>query len=309
MMNGRRSTLDVQHRWNHRYDPTGIQSKETWTRDTINAWMAAGNDDVASLVSSALTDAGEDRSICERAVCAAVLAYDGTVIPEGAVQASLRKWRVNADLDIRLNCPFCNERDDNNHYLSFCREPTVVAARAQHYALLTAAIHACKLKKSTACVFAAIYTLDDAGRHVDPRSGEIQKCEDLVDRLLDSHPRAKPARGGLVDLLEMGPAERTQEWFPRTFAHGMYPLGEDLGEIRSLQARVVVLAMEAEMWTARCRIMHPGGSTGKSQKATAADRVSTGKSQKEVRTAVPARQISDERPAAQHEHGRASQYS
>ena len=34
-------------------------------------------------------------------------------------------------------------------------------------------------------------------------------------------PEAAPARGALIALLEMGPPERTQGWFPEQFDHGM----------------------------------------------------------------------------------------
>ena len=48
-------------------------------------------------------------------------------------------------------------------------------------------------------------------------------------------------------------------------------LGEKIDNVRTFQARVVGLAMDSEMWTARCRVMHPGKTTGMSQRTTAAD--------------------------------------
>ena len=143
-------------------------------------------------------------------VCEGILQSNQTEIPEELVMTSLRDWRVKEDLDTRLNCPHCKERDDNDHSMSFCREPTVVAAREKHYGLLTAAIHECKFKHDTACVLTSMYTLDNQGGHIDPCAEGVEKCNELVDKVLSSYPRAMPTRQALVDLLQMGPAERTQ---------------------------------------------------------------------------------------------------
>ena len=90
-------------------------------------------------------------------------------------------------------------------------------------------------------------TLDNQGRHIDPRAEGVEKCYELVYRVLESYPKAKKSRQALVDLLKMGPEERTQGWLPRTFDHGMYLLGEKIDNVRAFQARVVGLAMDSEM--------------------------------------------------------------
>ena len=84
---------------------------------------------------------------------------------------------------MRLNCPYCKEKDTNAHYMHFYREPTVVATRRKHHGLLAAAIHKCEFKKSTAKALMAMYDLDDLGRHIDPGRKEDNVCADLVDHL------------------------------------------------------------------------------------------------------------------------------
>ena len=59
-----------------------------------------------------------------------------------------------------------------------------------------------------------------------------------------------PTQGALIALLEMGPSERIQGWFPKQFDHGMYFLGEPLDKVRAFQTHVVRLAMETDMWAA-----------------------------------------------------------
>ena len=59
----------------------------------------------------------------------------------------------------------------------------------------------------------------------------------------------------------MGPPERTQGWFPKQFDRGMFLLGEPIDKIRTFQARVVRLATETEMWSARCQMLYPGQTT------------------------------------------------
>ena len=70
-----------------------------------------------------------------------------------------------------------------------------------------------------------MYDIDDLGRHIDPETKEDGVCTDLVDHLIGNNPRVEPARGALITLLEMGPAKRTQGWFPMQFDHGMFLLG------------------------------------------------------------------------------------
>ena len=63
-------------------------------------------------------------------------------------------------------------------------------------------------------------------------------------------------------------------------------LGDEIDKVRDFQARVVGLAMEAEMWTVRCRVVHPGGTTGESQGKTAADEYAS-EIQRTKRKAMP----------------------
>ena len=67
---------------------------------------------------------------------------------------------------------YCKEKGTNAHYLRFCREPIVVTARGKHHSLHAAAIHTCKLKKSTANALTVVYDLNNLGRHIDPGSKE-----------------------------------------------------------------------------------------------------------------------------------------
>ena len=189
--------------------------------------------------------------------------------PKNEIESSIQKWRVAADLAARLNCPHCHKPDTNDHYMHFCTAPTVVAARQQHHKLLTQAIFACKLKKTTAQALTAMYSLDAHGRHIDPGSTDDGACAALVDEVLSRVPKAVPARAALVALMKMGPSERTQGWFPKCFEHGMRLLGEPLAEARTFQSQVVRLAMETDMWTERCKLVHPDGTTGLSSRQRA----------------------------------------
>ena len=153
--------------------------------------------------------------------------------------------------------------DTNDHYMPFCVEPTVVAARRKHIALLSAAIRKCGLKSTTAGAPTAMYTLDNEGRHIDPgvEGGEV--CARLVVNMINSEvPTVGPARGTLVPFLEMSTSERTQGWLPKQSDHGIYLLGEPLDKVSKFRTHVVRLAMETGVWAARCRLIHPGGTTG-----------------------------------------------
>ena len=58
-------------------------------------------------------------------------------------------------------------------------------------------------------------------------------CAGLVDNMINTEvPAVAPARGALIALLEMGPSERTEGWFPRQFGCGMYTSREQGWEIR-----------------------------------------------------------------------------
>ena len=65
----------------------------------------------------------------------------------------------------------------------------------------------------------------------------------------------------MLALLQIGPSERTQGWFPNQFDHEMFLLKEPIDKIRTFQAHIARLAMETEMWSARCRMIHPGRAT------------------------------------------------
>jgi hypothetical protein len=55
----------------------------------------------------------------------------------------------------------------------------------------------------------------------------------------------------------------------------MYLLGEPLEKVRTFQSHVVRLAMGADMWAARCRLVHPGGTTGLSSPRAASGEYAT----------------------------------
>ena len=183
-------------------------------------------------------------------------------VPPSEIESSIQEWRVAADLATRLDCPHCHKPDTNDHYMHFCVAPTVVAARRKHRKLLTEAIFACKIKRSTAKALTAMYSLDAQGRHIDPGSTDDDACANLVDGVICRVKEAAPARAALIDLAKMGPSERTQGWFPKSFEHGMRLLGEQLAEVRTFQSHVVKLAMETGMWAARCKLVHPDGTSG-----------------------------------------------
>ena len=67
----------------------------------------------------------------------------------------------------------------------------------------------------------------------------------------------------------MGSSERTQGWFPKQFDYGMYLLGDPLDKVRKFQTHVVRLAMETDMWAARCRMIHSGRTTSASSRKVA----------------------------------------
>ena len=179
------------------------------------------------------------------------------------IEASIRYWRSHTGLVKRLNYPHCKVADTNDHYRHNCVEPTVVAARRKHLALLSAAIHKCGLKSATARALIAMYTMnDEGGGHIDPRAGGWEVCARRVDNLVSSEvPEVKPARGTMIVLLEVNTSERTQGWLPQQFDHGMHLLGEPLDKACKFQTHVVRLAMETDMSAARCRMIHPGGTT------------------------------------------------
>lgn len=148
---------------------------------------------MATTVATALLDTGAagvsavlwgDHPIGAEAIRDATLARSQTDAPRKHIEASLRKWRVNADLATTLDCPYCKELDTNAHYLHFCTEPTVVAARQKHHRLLAAAIHTCEPKKSRAGALTAMYTLDNQGRHIDPGAEGNGVSNALIENLI-----------------------------------------------------------------------------------------------------------------------------
>ena len=162
--------------------------------------------------------------------------------------------------------------DINDHCRHYCVEPTVIKARQKHHTLLAASIHSTELKRSAVRALTSMYTMDNAGRHMDPGAEGGEVCAELVDNMINTEaPEAVPVRGALIALLEMGPSERSQGWFPKQFDYGMYLLWEPLKKVRRFQAHVVRLAMETGMWAARCRMIHPGGTESVSSRRAAAD--------------------------------------
>ena len=137
-VNIRSPNLRHIHLRNHRYDPTALESEQARARGVINTWMASYEDDAATAVATALSDAGAsgvsailegNRPIGAEALHSATLAHSQTDVPWEHIESSLRKWRVDTDLATRLNCPYCKGWDTNAHYLHFCTDPTVAAAR------------------------------------------------------------------------------------------------------------------------------------------------------------------------------------
>ena len=115
-----------------------------------------------------------------------------------------------------------------------------------------------------------MYTMDNEGRHIDPVSRGV--CAGLVDNMIASEVRAvAPARGAFIALLEMGPSERTQGWFPKQSDYGVYLLGEPPDKVRTFQTYVARLTMETDMWAAHCRRIHLGRTTSVSSHEAAAD--------------------------------------
>ena len=148
-MNDRQPTFDVVHMQNHRYDPMAFASEQAWTCEVIGAWLASYEDEVATAIATALSDTGVScvseviqgsRPFGAETTRAKTLALRQAGALRKDIYASIRKWRGTTDLAVRLNCPYCKEKDTHAHYLHFYRGPTVVAARRKHLSLLAAAI-------------------------------------------------------------------------------------------------------------------------------------------------------------------------
>ena len=122
---------------NHRYDPMAFESEQACACEMIDAWLASCGDEVAIAIATALSDAGVScvsevmqgsRPFEAETIRAKTLALSQADVPQKNIGASIRKWRGATDLAVRLNCPYCKEKDKNAHYPHFYREPTVVAA-------------------------------------------------------------------------------------------------------------------------------------------------------------------------------------
>ena len=57
-VNGRQPTFDIIHMRNHRYNPTAFEWEQAWTCEVIGAWLVSGEDETATAVGAALSDAG-----------------------------------------------------------------------------------------------------------------------------------------------------------------------------------------------------------------------------------------------------------
>ena len=101
-------------------------------------WLASCEDTTAAPVGTALSDAGApligevmhgNHLFGAETIRGKALEHSQTDVPKGDIVVLISNWRREKDLALRLNCPSCKEKYTNAHYMHFCREPTVVAAR------------------------------------------------------------------------------------------------------------------------------------------------------------------------------------
>ena len=90
-MGGCRVTHGLEHQLDHRYDPSELTTRKSWSADTIDAWMSAGDGEVADTISQLLNHEGV-RSISEvttkgRAIDAQALSTLTMKMSEGLVWA------------------------------------------------------------------------------------------------------------------------------------------------------------------------------------------------------------------------------
>ena len=56
-------TFDVAHLRNHRYSPMVFASEQAWTREVIDTWLVSCEEEMATTVATALSDAGTPVSV------------------------------------------------------------------------------------------------------------------------------------------------------------------------------------------------------------------------------------------------------
>ena len=57
-MNGRCMAHDLEHQWDHRYDPSELATGAVWPAATIDSWMSSEDSDVADMLSQLATEEG-----------------------------------------------------------------------------------------------------------------------------------------------------------------------------------------------------------------------------------------------------------
>ena len=101
-MNGRQPTFDVIHVRNHRYDPAAFKWEQAWTCEVIGAWMASCEDETATAVGAALSDAGVscvgevmqgNHLFGAETIRVKTLERSQADVPKDDIEASIRKWR------------------------------------------------------------------------------------------------------------------------------------------------------------------------------------------------------------------------
>ena len=99
-MNSRYPTFDILHQRNHRYDPATLESEQAWAREVIGAWVASSEDDVATAVAKAHSDADVvgasailrgNHPVGAKAIIVATLVHSQTNVPSEHIEASLHK--------------------------------------------------------------------------------------------------------------------------------------------------------------------------------------------------------------------------
>ena len=133
------------------------------------------------------------------------------------------------------------EAGTNAHYMHFCREPTVVAAREKHLRLLSVAIHRYQQNHRT-----AICPLDTQGWHIDSGADEEGACVALLQWISDVKPeldgrniRCKTGAGGGVTRPPPDGADRANpRLVSKKIDHGIYLLKEPIKKVRTFQAHV-----------------------------------------------------------------------
>ena len=130
-MNGRQPTFDITHMRNHRYDPASFKWEQAWTCEVIEAWLPSREDTTVTAMATAITGAGVpfnggvgngSHLLRAETIREKSLEHSQTDVPKGDIEASIRNWRREQDLALRLNCPYCQKNPQR--YMNFCRLST-----------------------------------------------------------------------------------------------------------------------------------------------------------------------------------------